>query len=169
MSMAGDSNKPSFLDSTSAQAMLDAVGMESHGTSIDNIADTIKAHTYLGTDRPHALRQAILACRMGGRVSIPGAYGGMADKFPLGALMEKGLTVKSGQTHVQKYGKKLLGLIQEGKLDTTFLISHRASLEEGPEMYRHWHDEQNDYTKIVLKPEMAKGEIKTSVREVEHA
>ena len=140
-------------------ACIDAVGMESHGTSIGNIVDTVKAHTYLGTDRPHALRQAILACRKGGRVSIPGVYGGMADKFPIGALMEKGLTVKSGQTPVQKYGKQLLEMIGEGKFDTTFMISHRASLEEGPAMYRHWHDEQNDYTKIVLKPEMAKGEV----------
>ena len=73
--------------------------------------------------------------------------------------MEKGLTVKSGQTHVQKYSKQLLEMIQEGKIDTTFLISHHASLEDGPEMYRHWHDEQNEYTKIVLKPEMAKGDV----------
>jgi len=150
-------------------ACIDAVGMESHGLSIDNIADTVKAHSFLGTDRPHALRQAILACRKGGRLSIPGVYGGMADKFPIGALMEKGLTVKSGQTHVQRFGRQLLEMIGEGKIDTTFLISHRASLENGPEMYRHWHDEQNDYTKIVLKPEMAKGEVKESAREVEHA
>ena len=137
-------------------ACIDAVGMESHGMGIDNVIDTIKAHTYLGTDRPAALRQMILACRKGGRLSMPGVYGGMADKFPIGALMEKGLTLRTGQTHVQKYTKKLLEMIQEGRLDTTFLISHRASLEEAPEMYRHWHHEQNDYTKIVLKPEMAK-------------
>ena len=137
-------------------ACIDAVGMESHGMGIDNVIDTIKAHAYLGTDRPAALRQMILACRKGGRLSMPGVYGGMADKFPIGALMEKGLTLRTGQTHVQKYTKKLLEMIQEGRLDTTFLISHRASLEEAPEMYRHWHDEQNDYTKIVLKPEMAK-------------
>lgn len=87
---------------------------------------------------------------------MPGVYGGMADKFPIGALMEKGLTLRTGQTHVQKYTRKLLQMIEEGKLDTTFLISHRASLEEAPEMYRHWHDDQNDYTKIVLKPAMAK-------------
>jgi threonine dehydrogenase-like Zn-dependent dehydrogenase len=150
-------------------ACIDAVGMESHGLSVDNLVDTVKAHTYLSTDRPHALRQAILACRKGGRLSVPGVYGGMADKFPIGALMEKGLTVKSGQTHVQRFGKQLLGLIGEGKLDTTFLISHHASIEDGPEMYRHWHDEQNQYTKIVLKPGMAKGDVKSSLREVEHA
>ena len=144
-------------------ACIDAVGMESHGLSVDNIVDTVKAHTFLGTDRPHALRQAILACRKGGRLSIPGVYGGMADKFPIGALMEKGLTVKSGRPTSRNSRKPLLEMIGEGKIDTTFLISHRASLEDGPEMYRHWHDEQNDYTKIVLKPDMAKGEVKTSV------
>ncbi|HVF82981.1 MAG TPA: zinc-dependent alcohol dehydrogenase [Sphingomicrobium sp.] len=140
-------------------AVIDCVGMESHGLAIDNVADTVKAHLYLGTERPHALRQAIIACRKGGRVSVPGVYGGFADKFPLGQMMEKGLTVKSGQTHVQKYTKPLLEMIREGKLDTTFMISHHASLEKGPEMYRHWHDEQDAYTKIILKPEMAKQRV----------
>jgi len=79
----------------------------------------------------------------------------MADKFPIGALMEKGLTVKSGQTHVQKYSQLLLDLIAEDEIDTEFLISHRAGLEDGPALYKHWHDEQNDYTKIILKPGMA--------------
>ena len=135
-------------------ACIDCVGMESHGLGIDNILDHAKVWTKLGTDRPAALRQAILACRKGGRLSIPGVYGGMADKFPIGALMEKGLTVKTGQTHVQKYADRLLDLIREHRIDTTFLISHRAPLEEGPALYRHWHDEQNEYTKIVLKPGM---------------
>ena len=133
-------------------ACIDCVGMESHGMGIDNLIDTVKAHTFLGTDRPAALRQAILACRKGGRVSIPGVYGGMADKFPIGAFMEKGLTLKTGQTHVQKYTGKLLELIQDGTLDTTFLISHHASLEDGPDMYRNWHDKQYEYTNIILKP-----------------
>jgi threonine dehydrogenase-like Zn-dependent dehydrogenase len=141
-------------------AVIDCVGMESHGLTADNIADQLKSELYLVSGRPHALRQAILACRKGGRVSIPGVYGGFADKFPLGQLMEKGLTVKSGQTHVQKYTRKLLEMIEQGKIDTTFLISHQASLEDGPEMYGHWHDEQNDYTKIVLKTALAKGNIK---------
>ena len=142
-------------------AVIDCVGMEAHGLGLDNIVDTVKAHTFLGTDRPAALRQAILACRKGGRVSVPGVYGGMADKFPIGAFMEKGLTMKTGQTHVQKYGASLLEMIADGRLDTTFLISHHASLEDGPEMYKHWHDEQNAYTKIVLKPDMAKGAVPT--------
>jgi threonine dehydrogenase-like Zn-dependent dehydrogenase len=84
-------------------AVIDAVGMESHGFTIDNVLDAMKATTKLGTDRPHVLREVILACRKGGRVSVPGVYGGMGDKIPIGALMEKGLQVKTGQTHVQKY------------------------------------------------------------------
>jgi threonine dehydrogenase-like Zn-dependent dehydrogenase len=148
-------------------ACIDCVGMEAHGLSIDNIVDTVKAKTFLGTDRPAALRQAILACRKGGRVSVPGVYGGMADKFPIGAFMEKGLTMRTGQTHVQKYSAKLLEMIQQGKLDTTFLISHHASLEDGPEMYRHWYGEQDVYTKIVLKPGMEKGRVK-ELKETRH-
>ncbi|MGN6549723.1 MAG: zinc-dependent alcohol dehydrogenase [Pararhizobium sp.] len=133
-------------------AVIDAVGMESHGFSIDNIVDYAEQKLMLETGRPHALRQAIVACRKGGRLSIPGVYGGFVDKFPLGALMEKGLTVRSGQTHVQKYLPKLLDMIREGKIDTTFLISHRLPLEEGPEGYRMFSQEQNETTKVVLKP-----------------
>jgi len=135
-------------------ACIDAVGMESHGMSIDNVLDHVKAAVGLGTDRPHVLRQVILACRKGGRVSIPGVYGGMADKFPIGALMEKGLTIKTGQTHVQKYTQDLLDLIMEGKLDTTFLISHRLPLEEAANGYKIFKEQQNDVTKVVLKPKV---------------
>ncbi|TFI58603.1 glutathione-dependent formaldehyde dehydrogenase [Sphingomonas parva] len=141
-------------------ACIECVGMETHGLGIDNLADHAKVWLKLGTDRPAAFRQAILSCRKGGRVSVPGVYGGMMDKFPIGAFMEKGLTMKTGQTHVQKYTRQLLEMIQEGKLDTTWFISHHASLEDGPDMYRHWHDEQDSYTKIVLKPGLAKGEVK---------
>lgn len=104
-------------------------------------------------------------------MSIPGVYGGFADKFPLGQMMEKGLTVRTGQTHVQKYTRPLLDMIEQGKVDTTFLISHHASLENGPEMYKHWHDEQNSYTKIVLKTALAKGRIeetRTPAQEIIH-
>ena len=133
-------------------ACIDAVGMESHGAAIDNVLDKAKAALYLATDRPHALRQIILACRKGGRVSIPGVYGGMADKFPLGALMEKGLTVRSGQTHVQKYLPKLLKMIADGKIDTTFLISHRLPLEKAPAGYKMFNEQKNEVTKVVLHP-----------------
>lgn len=135
-------------------AVIDCVGLESHGLFVDNTIDQIKASTFLGTDRPHALRQAIIACRKGGRVSIPGVYGGLVDKFPIGAVMEKGLTIKTGQTHVQKYMPKLLEMIGEGELDTTFLISHRLPLEQAPQGYKMFKEEQNSCTKVVLKPGM---------------
>jgi threonine dehydrogenase-like Zn-dependent dehydrogenase len=136
-------------------ACIDAVGMESHGFTIDNTLDHAKAAVGLATDRPHALRQLIVACRKGGRVSIPGVYGGMADKFPIGALMEKGLSVKSGQTHVQKYMPELLKLILEGKLDTTYFISHRLPLEDAAQSYKMFREQQNEATKVVLKPQLA--------------
>jgi threonine dehydrogenase-like Zn-dependent dehydrogenase len=139
-------------------ACIDAVGLEAHGAFADNILDQIKVSTFLGTDRAHVIRQAILACRKGGRVSMPGVYGGFVDKFPLGAFMEKGLTLRTGQTHVQKYMQPLYTAIAEGKIDTTFMISHRAGLNAGPELYEKWHDEQDAYTKIVLKPGMERVE-----------
>ncbi|WP_375428042.1 zinc-dependent alcohol dehydrogenase [uncultured Sphingomonas sp.] len=133
-------------------ACIDCVGLEAHGAFFDNIVDQIKASTFLGTDRIHAIRQAIIACRKGGRVSMPAVYGGLVDKFPLGALMEKGLTLKTGQTHVQHYMPALLNAIMEGKIDTEFMISHRMDLEHAPAGYKAFHDKQNEYTKIVLKP-----------------
>jgi threonine dehydrogenase-like Zn-dependent dehydrogenase len=133
-------------------ACIDAVGMESHGMTPDNILDHLKVATFMATDRIHALRQIILATRKGGRISIPGVYGGIADKFPIGALMEKGLTIKSGQTHVQKYMPALLELILDGTLDTTFLISHRLDLEDAALGYKNFKEKQNEYTKVVLKP-----------------
>src|SRR5690606_15121024 len=111
-------------------------------------------------DRAHALRQAILACRKGGRGSIPGVYGGLADKFPTGALMEKGLQVRTGQTHVHKYTRTLLEKIENGELDTTFLISHHLPLEDAAEGYRNFHDKQDEWTKVVLRPGMEAGERK---------
>jgi threonine dehydrogenase-like Zn-dependent dehydrogenase len=137
-------------------ACIDSVGLEAHGFFVDNVIDQLKASTFLGTDRPHAIRQAILACRKGGRVSMPAVYGGFVDKFPLGAFMEKGLTLKTGQTHVQHYMPGLLNAIIEDKIDTTFLISHRLPLEEAAEGYRMFHDDQNEVTKVVLKPDWAK-------------
>jgi threonine dehydrogenase-like Zn-dependent dehydrogenase len=133
-------------------ACIDAVGMESHGVTADSVLDKVKAAVKLVTDQTHGLRQVIIACRKGGKISIPGVYGGVTDKFPIGALMEKGLSVKSGQTHVQKYMPQLLKLILEGKLDTTFLISHRMSLEEAPTGYKIFKERQNEVMKVVLKP-----------------
>jgi threonine dehydrogenase-like Zn-dependent dehydrogenase len=135
-------------------AVIDAVGMEAHGFAIDNMIDIAKQKVGVGADRASALKQAILATRFGGRVSIPGVYGGMTDKFPLGALMEKGLQVRSGQTHVQRYMKDLLAKIEQGALDTTFLISHRLGLEDAPRGYHCFKEEQDSWTKVVLKPGM---------------
>lgn len=134
-------------------ACIDAVGMESHGLSADSVMDKVKAAVKLVTDQTHGLRQVIIACRKGGRISIPGVYGGVTDKFPIGALMEKGLSVKSGQTHVQRFMPDLLKLILDGKLNTTFLISHRLSLEEAPQGYKMFKEQQNEVTKVVLKPD----------------
>jgi threonine dehydrogenase-like Zn-dependent dehydrogenase len=133
-------------------AVIDAVGMEAHGFAPDNILDVVKQTIVPAADRGHAFRQALLACRKGGRVSVPGVYGGMLDKFPLGAMMEKGLTIKSGQTHVQKYSQQLLVMIEEGRIDTTFLISHRLPLEDAPTGYKNFRHNQNEWTKVVLHP-----------------
>lgn len=136
-------------------AVIDAVGLEAHGFFVDNVIDQIKKSMMIGTDRPHSIRQAIVACRKGGRVSMPAVYGGLIDKFPLGAFMEKGLTLKTGQTHVQHYMPGLLNAILEDKIDTTFLISHRLPLEDAPKGYKMFHDHQNEVTKVVLKPGQA--------------
>jgi threonine dehydrogenase-like Zn-dependent dehydrogenase len=133
-------------------ACIDAVGMESHGVTADSVMDKVKAAIKLVTDQTHGLRQVIIACRKGGKISIPGVYGGVTDKFPIGALMEKGLSVKSGQTHVQKFMPELLKLIMENKLNTTFMISHRLDLEQAPDGYKMFKEQQNTVTKVVLKP-----------------
>jgi threonine dehydrogenase-like Zn-dependent dehydrogenase len=133
-------------------AVIDAVGMESHGVAVDNLIDRAKTAVKLSTERPHALRQAIMACRKGGRVSMPGVYGGLADSFPLGAVMQKGLTIRTGQTHVQRYMPMLLDLIEGGRIDTTFLVSHELPLDEGPRAYDMFRNQQNEVTKVVLRP-----------------
>lgn len=133
-------------------ACVDAVGMEAHGMTMDNIIDTVKTATRLGTDRPHVFREAVQACRKAGTISMPGVYGGFADAIPLGAIMQKGLTLKTGQTHTQKYMPKLLDMILEGRIDTTFLISHRLTLEDGPDGYKGFKDKQNEFTKVVMRP-----------------
>lgn len=135
-------------------AVIDAVGMEAHGFALDNMLDIAKQKVGVGADRASALKQAILATRPGGRVSIPGVYGGMTDKFPLGALMEKGLQIRTGQTHVQRYMADLLAKIEEGAVDTTFLISHRLPLEDAAHAYKCFKEQQDSWTKVVLKPGM---------------
>jgi len=107
---------------------------------------------FLATDRPHAVRQAISACRKGGTVSIPGVYGGWLDKFPLGAAFAKGLTLKMGQTHMHKYMPILLERIERGEIDPSFIITHRIGLEDAPTMYRTFRDKHDSCIKVVMKP-----------------
>ena len=131
---------------------IDAVGLEAHGTSPDSILDYVKANLYLATDRPHALRQAIYCCRKGGTVSVPGVYGGFLDKFNFGGAFNKGLTMKMGQTHVQKYLPTLLSHIEEGGIDPSFVISHKLTLEQAPNAYENFNTEKDVWRKVVLNP-----------------
>jgi len=133
---------------------IDAVGMEAHGTSVDAIYDKAKQVARLATDRPHVLREAIQYCRKGGTVSIPGVYGGLLDKVPFGAAFNKGLTLKMGQTHVQRYLRPLLDLIEQGRIDPSFIVSHHLPLEDAPEGFRMFRDKEDECTKIVLRPGM---------------
>jgi threonine dehydrogenase-like Zn-dependent dehydrogenase len=133
-------------------ACIDAVGMEAHGTSIDALYDRAKMAMFLATDRLHALRQAIQACRKGGTVSIPGVYGGLLDKVPIGAAFAKGLTLKMGQTHVHKYLRPLLARIEQGEVDPAFVITHYLRLEEAPHGYEIFRDKKDNCIKIVLRP-----------------
>ena len=132
-------------------ACIDAVGLEAHGSTGDAIYDSVKSAIGLESDKAHALRQAIQACRKGGTISIPGVYGGMVDKFPLGVAFAKGLTFRMGQTNVHKYQKALLDRVEKGEIDPSFVISHRMSLDEGTAGYSVF-DTQGDCIKVVLKP-----------------
>ena len=131
---------------------IDAVGLESHGTGFVPFVDKLKTTVMLATDRPNVLRQAIMACRKGGTVSVPGVYAGMLDKMPLGAAFSKGLTIKMGQTHVQRYLKPLLGRIERGEIDPSFVITHRFKLTDAPAAYDHFLNQQDEFGKVVLKP-----------------
>jgi threonine dehydrogenase-like Zn-dependent dehydrogenase len=133
-------------------ACIDAVGLEAHGTTLDAWYDRVKTKMYLATDRPHALRQAINACRKGGTVSIPGVYGGFLDKFPLGAAFAKGLTLKMGQTHMHRYLQPLLERIERGEIDPSFIITHRVALDDAPAMYSTFRNKQDECIKVVMRP-----------------
>jgi threonine dehydrogenase-like Zn-dependent dehydrogenase len=132
---------------------IDAVGAEAHGSgAIDAVYDKVKSAVMLTTDRAHVLREVILCCRKGGTISIPGVYIGFPDKVPFGALMNKALTIKTGQTHVAKYHQQLLKRIQEGQIDPSVVITHIRPLEEGPAMYKTFRDKKDGCIKVVLKP-----------------
>ena len=132
---------------------IDAVGMESHATrSIDAMYDRVKQAVMLESDRPHVLREMIYVCRPAGTLSIPGVYGGLIDKIPFGASMNKGLTWRMGQTHVNRWSDDLLRRIAEGQIDPSFVITHTVSLEEGPDMYKVFREKQDGCIKVVIKP-----------------
>jgi threonine dehydrogenase-like Zn-dependent dehydrogenase len=135
-------------------SVIDAVGMEAHGNSLDYWYDRVAQQMRLETERPVALRQAIQSCRKGGTVSIPGVYGGFMDKLPIGAAFNKGLTFKMGQTHVHRYLEPLTQHVLRGDIDPSFVITHRVPLERAPEMYRTFRDKQDGCIKVVLKPGM---------------
>lgn len=133
-------------------ACIDAVGMEAHAPGMVGAYDSAKQAMKLENDRPAALRQAIMACRNGGTVSVIGIYSGFIDKFPMGSLMNRGLTLRTGQCHVHKYMRPLLQRIQNGEIDPTFVITHEMRLEDAPEGYAMFQQKEDDCVKIVLKP-----------------
>ncbi|MGY2049364.1 zinc-dependent alcohol dehydrogenase [Methylobacterium sp. JK268] len=133
---------------------IDCIGMESHVTPSmpDTVYDRAKQIFLAESDRPHVLREMIYVCRPGGLISIPGVYGGLADKIPMGAAMNKGLTFRMGQTHVQRWTADLLRRIEEEQIDPSFVITHEVPLDQGPQMYRMFRDKQDSCIKVVLKP-----------------
>ena len=131
---------------------IDAVGTEAHGTGLAGISDRVKQGMQLEDDRPHALRQAIRCCRKGGTLSIPGVYTGDVDNMPMGSVMNKALTIETGQTHVHRYLDPLLERIEDGDIDPSFVITHEAPLEKGPELYEKFNNKEDGCIKVVLEP-----------------
>jgi threonine dehydrogenase-like Zn-dependent dehydrogenase len=132
---------------------IDAVGMEAHATrSFDSMIDKAKQTVMLGTDRPHVLREMMYVCRPAGILSVPGVYGGFLDKIPFGAAMNKGLTIRTGQTHVNRWTDDLLRRIESKQIDPSFVITHTVRLEDGPKMYRTFCDKEDGCIKVVIKP-----------------
>jgi threonine dehydrogenase-like Zn-dependent dehydrogenase len=143
-----------LTDGKGPEKCIDSVGLESHVSfgQPDTILDRAKQMMMVESDRPHVLREMIYVCRPGGIISIPGVYAGLVDKIPMGMAMNKGLTFRMGQTHVKRWTPDLLRRIEEGEIDPSFVITHTASLEEGPEMYKVFRNKQDSCIKVVLKP-----------------
>ncbi len=133
-------------------ACIDCVGMEAHGHGPMYAYDRAKQAMMLESDRPIALREAIMACRNGGTVSVAGVYGGLVDKLPFGSLMNRSITIKTGQTHVHRYLKPLLGRIEKGQIDPSFVVTHRMSLDDAPKAYNMFLNKEDECIKVVLKP-----------------
>jgi threonine dehydrogenase-like Zn-dependent dehydrogenase len=132
---------------------IDAVGLEAHATAtLDAMYDRVKQTIMAESDRPHVLREMMYVCRPAGTISVPGVYGGLSDKLPFGAAMNKGLTIRTGQTHVKRWTDDLLKRIQEGQIDPSFVITHRVTLSDGPGMYKTFREKEDGCIKVVLKP-----------------
>ncbi len=132
--------------------VIDAVGMEAHGHGPGALLDELQVRARLSFDRITALRWAILSCAKGGTLSMPGVYGGLIDKLPMGAAFAKGLVFRMGQTHTHRYLSPLLSRIEAGDIDPSFVITHRAGLDDAPELYRIFRDKQGGCVKVVLDP-----------------
>jgi threonine dehydrogenase-like Zn-dependent dehydrogenase len=143
-----------LTDGKGPEKCIDAIGMEAHVTlsQPDTVYDRAKQMMMLESDRPHVLREMIYVCRPAGIISIPGVYSGLADKIPIGQMMNKGLTIRTGQTHVNRWTDDLLRRIEQGQIDPSFVITHTVGLDEGPEMYKVFRDKQDSCIKVVLKP-----------------
>ena len=144
-----------LLDLTAGRgpdACIEAVGNESHGATLDARYDQIAVATYMVTDKAHSLRQCINCCRKGGTVSIIGVYGGIVDKIPIGAAMNKGLTFKMGQTHMMRYMKPLLERIQRNEIDPSFVMTHQLKLDDAPHGYEIFKHKRDNCIKVVMKP-----------------
>jgi threonine dehydrogenase-like Zn-dependent dehydrogenase len=127
--------------------------MEAHAPAMVEIYDRVKQAMMLETDRPHALREAIMCCRNGGVISVIGVYGGLIDKFPIGSVMQRSLTIKTGQAHVQRYMQPLLQMIENGDIDPSFVITHTMSLDDAPYAYDIFKNKKDNCIKVVLKPD----------------
>jgi len=142
-----------LTDGKGPDKCIDAVGLEAHASShLDSMMDRAKQMTMTANDRGHVLREMIYVCRGGGVLSIPGVYSGLIDKMPFGVAMQKGLTFRMGQTHVRRWTDDLTRRIEEGEIDPSFVVTHTASLEEGPGLYRTFRNKQDGCVKVVLKP-----------------
>ena len=142
-----------LTDGRGPDRCVDAVGAEAHSNGgIDSVYDRIRTMLFMDTDRVHVFREVIMCCRPGGTVSVPGVYLGEADGIPLGPFMQKGLTLKTGQTHAPRYLEMLLQRIEKGEIDPSFVITHVASIDSGPELYRVFRERTDGCIKVVLKP-----------------
>ncbi|MET4277069.1 MULTISPECIES: zinc-dependent alcohol dehydrogenase [unclassified Bradyrhizobium] len=143
-----------LTDGRGPEKCIDCVGMESHvmASLPDTLLDRAKQMVMVESDRPHVLREMIYVCRPGGIISVPGVYSGFSDMLPMGAFMNKGLQMRTGQTHVNRWTDDLLRRIEEGEIDPSFVITHTVPLSQGPEMYQVFRDKRDSCVKVVLKP-----------------